>query len=80
MKGKQPTDYRGLIWGSLMNINMNSFSPKKTLSENHEQSSVENESVNKMNVSQELLNRWRRETSQTDTCNSSQILFHLFKV
>jgi hypothetical protein len=80
MKGEQPTDYRGLIRESLMNMNMNHFSPQKTLSENHKQSSVENESVNKINVSQELLKRWRRETSQIDTCNSSQILFHLFKI
>jgi hypothetical protein len=27
-----------------------------------------------------LLNRWNRETSQINTCNSSQILFHLFKI
>ena len=49
MKGKQPTVYRWIIWKSLRLLQSNKIemiliiSPKKLLSENHEDYSVENE-------------------------------------
>ena len=56
MKGKQPTVYWWIIWRGLRLLQLNKtemiriISHKKLLSENHEHSSVEGESVIQMNL------------------------------